>query len=1404
MVSQHIINIILKAEDQISQTVKKVQSNINQLGETSQQSMNTASSATDLFQKSVKNTEKILNDVDDSIKSMGQISRNTYEMLTAEQKKALLNEKSYEQIVKEITRAIADRTRVIGTGAANAANQLQQMKLNPNLISSMNLARIKVTEMGTDISSMRGKIKVLGNAVQIGFTNKWNSAKIKISEVAGTIKSKIGSAIDKVKSKVSNLSNSFNTMGGMIASAVGAMGVNSINDLTVGLSLSREKMSSLNTAIMGSKSASDSLMSSLDTMTNTSVVGMDEMVNALNKIKLSTSMSNEQLNGTKEAVMKLGEASILMGNDTATAGYQMGEAYSGLNGDFQILKENFGITKEKMQAMGWTGEASDVEGYTRALNKCLGQMGDIGGVMNTTSGSIEMVKKRFRVAGRQIGDELTPYVKQACDAFLQLDRTTPNLTKHIIGIGGAFSAFATVAPYINDITSPIAQIVQDFSSIKDGATSVGSAIKKGFGAARTAVDLFRGATDLATLSEEGNAGATFLLSAKQALLTVKTKLATAAQWFYNVALGANPINAVVLAIVALVAILVYLYFNNEQVHDSINALFSAMSDFGEWLQSTLVPIWNNLCETLQNVYNIIVTMVIAAWTTLMSYLQGTYDFLVSIPETIQTAFTDFLDWFASLPVQIMAYILLIINYVRVWVLNMVNSAKNAGSGFVNGVISWISTLPIRVWTWIISTANRILAGATLWVNYARSKASSMVNAVITFVSRLPSRVARFISNTAGRILSGASAWVNNARSKASSMVNAVINQVSTLPNRVGQEFLNIGTRIMNIGGQLVEKARNIGRNIVNGLLDSMGIHSPGIIQNKVVNEFQNTLQQIAGMQTEAEAVGASIGDGLVDSFSSFELPSTDIVPDIQPVSQPVNVNTKIQSTTTTDSGVDSDEQIANQQAVLQDMVANVSAQYNQMKSIAGIDLGQLQLMNTNTFNAIKQNEMLQMNLMAQHINTSLLKIISYTQTSLGQASKITQDNLKKMQNSTTNVTKAMVRAWNSMKNSIISAARSIKNDSTTHFNSLANTIGSFYKKLQNPSLWGAGPSNSGMMQRNRHVGRPSSSGMASMSKILANSIRRENNIPQYISTSQAKSVGISQNTINYNNNHGKINITDLIRSGLLDENYLNILSSMNKTAGSGWDSVIAPNVQKIKDTANNWSMKGPSIHTGKGNIDTGLAFKVKDFIGGTPHISFDSFKKIGEALFRAIPYDHYCDSEKYGSWQNAIAAGACNCSDGADALLALARTCGFSGEKVHCYWDGEGHFCTRINGEILDTTAMQQRGMWVSPAVTGYGSGPAPKNVGRKTVARSSGFTDTEEKTVDNGEFTLNGELTVNHVFEGLPDGIDEETVVAMIQETATDENWIKSLVNNMRFQIADSKAKTKFERKHNRSRGIT
>lgn len=141
----------------------------------------------------------------------------------------------------------------------------------------------------------------------------------------------------------------------------------------------------------------------------------------------------------------------------------------------------------------------------------------------------------------------------------------------------------------------------------------------------------------------------------------------------------------------------------------------------------------------------------------------------------------------------------------------------------------------------------------------------------------------------------------------------------------------------------------------------------------------------------------------------------------------------------------------------------------------------------------------------------------------------------------------------------------------------------------------------------------------------------------------------------------------------------------------GWNNWHPAHFGKIKNTSGEWNMRGPQIMH---RIDTGETFKVKEFYNSQPSISFSSFQHMAEALFSAIPYEFYYNSEGHGSWQAALQAGSCNCYDGANALIALAATCGFSGHTESGTWNGIPHIYAVINGKKMDTTGWQQRRDW--------------------------------------------------------------------------------------------------------------
>ena len=139
---------------------------------------------------------------------------------------------------------------------------------------------------------------------------------------------------------------------------------------------------------------------------------------------------------------------------------------------------------------------------------------------------------------------------------------------------------------------------------------------------------------------------------------------------------------------------------------------------------------------------------------------------------------------------------------------------------------------------------------------------------------------------------------------------------------------------------------------------------------------------------------------------------------------------------------------------------------------------------------------------------------------------------------------------------------------------------------------------------------------------------------------------------------------------------------------------------------------------------------------------------VASAIFSAIPYKFYMDSDWKGDWVSALLSGAVNCSDGADALLALASLFGFKGDKIHTNLkNGTGHFYTRINGHNLDTTHFQNSGSW-SPL---SGAGIPTR------TASYHGAGQTQEKTVNVTIDMSNSNIYgVDDLDERIADGVDK------------------------------------------------
>ena len=322
-------------------------------------------------------------------------------------------------------------------------------------------------------------------------------------------------------------------------------------------------------------------------------------------------------------------------------------------------------------------------------------------------------------------------------------------------------------------------------------------------------------------------------------------------------------------------------------------------------------------------------------------------------------------------------------------------------------------------------------------------------------------------------------------------------------------------------------------------------------------------------------------------------------------------------------------------------------------------------------------------------------VVTNVSTGFENAKSYATTKITAMRDSVSNVIHQMTDAWKRMKDSILDSAKLIYDGVKSKFDSVKTTLSDFFTKLQNPSQWGSG------FQPYSRQPKP-----LTARKMFSPTVRR--------STGKH---GAGVNPYAQSSNK-KMGIKDLVNMIGVNED-VSIAEFLSLFSGGfgGWD-FHEPSKKRIFDTGKTWKTAPPSIQ-GIGSVGDG--YKVGRFWNGKPSFTFSEFEQVAQAIFSQIPYKFYYDSEWKGSWVNALLSGAVNCSDGADALIALARVFGFDGYKQHTNLaNGVGHFFAVINGKSMDTTHFQNSGSWSPLGGAGiptrsssyHGSGA----VGSKTV----------------------------------------------------------------------------------------
>ena len=423
-------------------------------------------------------------------------------------------------------------------------------------------------------------------------------------------------------------------------------------------------------------------------------------------------------------------------------GQEAAGAIGPMLGNLELLQTNFDKVAEKANYAG------SVENEFNNRNKA-------------TSAQLQLAKNALNESAIALGQELAPYILEAAkaaSAFLQKltdwIKENPELTKQIIKIGGSI-ALGTIALNglmfgVTSVIGPILKLGKGilwlrkgfvflrgsqaaggapgmFARMKGALVTLGGSIKTFGSASAGALTKIGGAIKAAgvasvgALTKIGGAIKTFGIASVGAFTKIGSgikaagiaaggaflKLGGALKTFgiaavaiikaIGVAAMTNPIILIIAAIVAAVALAVYLIIKYwDKIKAAWQVCVDAFSAGLAWWADAFSSAW----EWVKKAWNALVDWFSAAWDSFSSWFGGVWNSLVetlggiwdSITgaasaawEGIKGIVSGVIDWIASK----LEWVSEKIDAVKNLGSNIVNGAKNIGSSVVSGVANFV-------------------------------------------------------------------------------------------------------------------------------------------------------------------------------------------------------------------------------------------------------------------------------------------------------------------------------------------------------------------------------------------------------------------------------------------------------------------------------------------------------------------------------------------------------------------------------------------------------------------------------------------------------------------------------------------------------------------------------------------
>lgn len=272
-------------------------------------------------------------------------------------------------------------------------------------------------------------------------------------------------------------------------------------DNIFGTSSKAETNSVLLKMMSSTSEAASKLNQHVDDVTNSSLVSMQSLIPAMNAFKTATGATDQQIYDATEAMAGFGAKVLAQTGSTELAETAMMDLSKGIKGACASL-DQYGITVDALKSTGlWDGDENDIEGYMAAVQQLTG---DTSALMETNEGLDKQLEKQFSSAGKKLGNEFLPGIKDAKRALIDLNKATGGgLFAGILGATAVVDTASTWGQTITNMANGVKNLQEGVGKLKGVWKSVTSAVKGTEAAVKSVADATNTVSNVSDIAAGG-------------------------------------------------------------------------------------------------------------------------------------------------------------------------------------------------------------------------------------------------------------------------------------------------------------------------------------------------------------------------------------------------------------------------------------------------------------------------------------------------------------------------------------------------------------------------------------------------------------------------------------------------------------------------------------------------------------------------------------------------------------------------------------------------------------------------------------------------------------------------------------------------------------------------------------